>query len=331
MTILKNKILIIGGTGFVGSHLVEEAWTRGLDVHITSRTTSSLKYIKGIPLHNHKIDLFDEDAVRELISREKFDYIILCAGRSSGTSDELHRINSAFGGKLCKLIIEEKLEIKRVTYISCLSALGPADYDVRGHLTTDSTPRPMTEYARSKLQAEQLFRLYPVIPYTIVRPGLIYGPHDNKLLPLYKLIAKGWLPKIGRKNQSLSLIYVKDMASATLELTLRGRIFKTYHLAHPEKVTMSRFLSRIAYVLDVDVRSLPVSSFMLKTVATLSEFYSKLRKQKPVLTREKTQELLAYSWETNLTEMTTMGIVPKYGLHDGMKETIEWYLQEKLL
>jgi len=328
---LKNKILIIGGTGFVGSHLVEEAWTRGLDVHITSRKESSLQNVKGIPLHNHQIDIFNEDALRELISREKFDYIILSMGLAHGTSEELHRVNSAFGGKLCKLIIEERLEIKRLTYMSCLTAIGAADYDVRGRLSTDSTPRPMTEHAKSKLQAEQLFRLYPVIPYTIVRPGMIYGPRDLHRLPLYRLIAKGWLPNLGKEEQNLSLIYVKDVARATLEVTMRGRIFKTYHLAHPEKVTANKFLSTAAYILDVNARQLPISKFQLKLVAKINEIVSKLKNKKPYLTTESAKELIAFSWETDLSEINSMGFVPQYSLQDGLKETLEWYLHSNLL
>lgn len=328
---MKNKILIVGGTGFVGSHLVEEAWTRGLDVHITSREQSSLKYITGIPITNHRLDLFDEDAVRQLISEEKFDYIILSAGLAKGTSEELYRINSAFGGKLCKLLIEENLEIKRLTYISSLSALGPADYDVRGRLYTDSTPRPMTEYAKSKLQGEQLFRLYPVIPYTIVRPGMIYGPHDVRRLSLYRLINKGWIPKLGKEEQNLSLIYVKDMARATLELTLRGRIFKTYHLAHTEQVTAQRFLSTAAHVLDVNARQLPVNKSLLNLIASINEIVCKLRGKTPYLTRQNAKEMQAYSWEADLSEMISMGFEPQVNLSEGMKETIEWYLDSKLL
>jgi len=328
---VKNKILIIGGTGFVGSHLVEEAWTRGLDVHITSRKQSSLKYVTGIPITNHQIDLFDEDAVRALISTEQFDYIILSAGLAHGSSEDLHKVNSAFGGKLCKLLIEENLEIKRLTYISSLSALGPADYDVRGKLYTDSTPRPITEYAKSKLQGEQLFQLYPVLPYTIVRPGVIYGPHDEKRLPLYKLIAKGWIPKVGKEEQNLSVIYVKDMARATLEVTLRGRIFKTYHLAHHEPVTTQQFLSRIAYILDVNPKHLTINKSILGLAALLNEGYCKIRSKQPYLTRQNAKEMIAYSWEADLSELKAMGFETQYSLAVGMKETMEWYLQAKLL
>ncbi len=328
---MKNKILIIGGTGFVGSHLVEEAWTRGLDVHITSRSQSTLKYVTGIPLTNHQIDLFDEDAVRELISTERFDYIILSAGMTHGSPADLHRVNAAFGGKLCKLIIEENLEIKRITYISSLAAMGPADYDVRGKLYTDSTPRPITEYGKSKLQGEQLFRLYPVLPYTIVRPGMIYGPHDERRLPLYKLIANGWIPKVGNEEQHLSLIYVKDMARATLEVTLRGRIFKTYHITHHQTVTTQEYLSQVAHVLDVTPKQLPISKSLLSLAALVNEGYCKIRNKEPYLTRQSAKEMKAYSWEADISELTSMGFEAKYSLGEGLKETMEWYIDTKLL
>jgi len=136
---------------------------------------------------------------------------------------------------------------------------------------------------------------------------------------------------LGKEEQNLSLIYIKDVARATLEVTMRGRIFKTYHLAHPEKVTANKFLSTAAYILDVNARQLPISKFQLKLVAKINEIVSKLKNKEPYLTTESAKELIAFSWETDLSEINSMGFVPQYSLQDGLKETLEWYLHSNLL
>ncbi len=327
-----KKILIIGATGFIGSHLTEEAFSRGYEIHITSRASSSLEYLSSIPITNHRIDLFNEDALRSLISEQNFDYIIQNAGIYAGTSSsDYYKINASLIGKICKLLKEEKMWPKRLVYISSLAALGPADYDVRGAIHQDTFPRPLTTYGKSKLQGEELLNQFGAAPYMIIRPTAVFGPRDTAFLPIFRMVQRGFKIYPQSKNQELSFIYVKDLAAMTLDLMEQAPAYLAYNLSNPESITSRQFYEEIfpngKTRIDIE---LPLA--LLKLLANTQTVISKLFGSKtPILNREKIAELTAQSWRVDTESTDLLDIKPRYTFSEAIAETISWYKQQKLL
>src|SRR5205814_7864845 len=81
----------------------------------------------------------------------------------------------------------------------------------------DAEPRPVTQYGRSKLEAERaVLAAAGRMPVTVIRPPMIYGPRDRETLAFFTSVRNGVLPMTGDGLNTLSVIYVSDCASAVV-------------------------------------------------------------------------------------------------------------------
>src|SRR5205814_5185126 len=81
----------------------------------------------------------------------------------------------------------------------------------------DAEPRPVTQYGRSKLEAERaVLAAAGRMPVTVIRPPMIYGPRDRETLAFFTSVRNGVLPMTGTGLNTLSVIYVADCAAAVV-------------------------------------------------------------------------------------------------------------------
>src|SRR5581483_10128897 len=105
----------------------------------------------------------------------------------------------------------------------------------------DRDPRPLTEYGRSKLEAERVVRA--IVPdAVIVRPPVVYGPRDTDVFQLLYSISKGLVLEISGGERWFSAIYAGDLAQGLLAALrapqARGR---AYFLTHPKPASWTEF------------------------------------------------------------------------------------------
>lgn len=97
-------------------------------------------------------------------------------------------------------------------YMSSLAAFGPGAKNTSNPVELTSVPKPVTVYGKSKLAAEKFISEKSVVPYLIFRPTAVYGPGEKDILKAIKLMNNRVDFQIGRKEQYLTFIYVKDLA-----------------------------------------------------------------------------------------------------------------------
>src|SRR5690606_19493616 len=103
--------------------------------------------------------------------------------------------------------------LKRFVLVSSLAAIGPSADG--SPVPPDASPRPVTRYGRSKLEAERLaLGRKDEIPLTILRPPMIYGPRDNESFAFFQSVSRRFLPYLGNGQNTLSVIYAADAAGA---------------------------------------------------------------------------------------------------------------------
>ena len=220
---MKNKLLITGSNGFVGSFLVQKAIDAGYNVFAGVRKSSNTQYLQDPRINFFYYSFENEDNLRTQLRSHHFDYIILNAGITRAMDKETYfKVNAGYTRKFCKILIEENIIPKKLIFISSLAAYGPADYQKDQILDKHATPHPNTWYGESKLQAEQFISSYGNIPSLIFRPTAVYGPRDTDFVTVYKTIKSGIEPKIGLGNQFLSFIYVKDLGYSCNKITEFG-------------------------------------------------------------------------------------------------------------
>lgn len=327
-----EKILIIGGTGFIGQHLVNTALERGLNVHITYRNK---KRTATLPANvtKHEFEISNEDKIRQLIVDYSFDYIIQNIGITKAkSSNKYYAANANFVRKLGKILIEEHCIPKKLLFISSLSAYGPAEFSPTNIISDQFPPHPLTVYGKSKLQGEHFLIGLKKIPYLILRPTVVYGPGDKELFPILKLLNKGLGIHLGPKNQMLSFIYVKDLANLTITALLSEYEQKSYFVASNGAISTTNFYETIGSIFQKKIRHFSIPKSVLKGIARILHFIAMVTKKYPMLNSEKVEELTATSWECDVTQIEKdFEFVPLHTLKSGMKETVQWAKDEKLL
>ena len=121
----KQKILVTGATGFIGSFIVAEALDRGMEVWAATRRSSSRKYLQQPGINFIELDLGSEEKLKEQLSGYSFDYVVHAAGVTKClNSKEFFRTNTDGTKYLASVLIEMKMPIKRFVFVSSLSILG---------------------------------------------------------------------------------------------------------------------------------------------------------------------------------------------------------------
>jgi UDP-glucose 4-epimerase len=325
---MRERVLITGASGFVGYHLIEEALKNNLEVYAAVRKSSKLDHLKHLDIKYTSPQYSDVAALTHEIKDNGYSYIIHAAGITKARSqDEYNSINALYTLNLAKAAAGN---VKKFVFISSLAAMGPLN-SLNGLITADSAPAPVTAYGKSKLLAEQQLKTVAGLNYTILRPTAVYGPREKDIFIVLKQFAKGIEPYIGRTEQKLSFIYVKDLAAACIK-ALHTTVNGTYNLSD------GNFYDRYQLAdLSKDILKLKTIKFHLpvnfvRLIAGVSEKISSFSNKTPALNIEKLNELTAVNWACSIEEAKhDLGYYPAFDLKKGLTETLNWYKANKWL
>lgn len=329
---MRKRVLITGASGFVGYHLIAEALQNGLEVYAAIRPNSKIEHLSHFNINYTYLNYTSVDDLKKEIEDKEYNYIIHAAGITKAkTLADYTQINAEFSKNLALAASQVSVAIEKFVLVSSLAALGPIQ-DLTTLIQDNSLPNPVTNYGRSKLLAEQYLLKIPNLPLVIIRPTAVYGPREQDLYVIFKAINKGLDPYIGRFNQQLSFIYVKDLAKAlvnSLGLTSNkeaynitdGLAYNRYALADAAKLILEKKAFRI---------HLPIS--VVNGLAILMDRWYLYKKDTPVLNKEKMNELTAINWACDISKIQRdLNFVPQYNLKEGLSETLNWYKESKWL
>jgi len=323
-----NKSLVTGGSGFVGSHLVDRLVERGTRVRCLVRQSSKLRYLdhNDIELAYGALDdstdwdeaLADVDTIYHVagttFARRPGDYF---ATNHKGTETILAEA------------LKRRDQIKRFVYISSLAAVGPG-LDGRP-VDEDASPAPITPYGRSKLAAEEAVRaVSDLLRVTIVRPPAVYGPRDYGIFEFFKAVKGGLFPMIGRRDKRVSLVHARDLCEGIiLAGECEASIGRTYFISSEDDYSMRAVADLIAALMHKRAREIAIPKSLAYVVAILAEGAAAILRKPPVINRDKVTDLSQTSWSCSIERAKSeLGYMPKVQLEDGLRETIEWYKRE---
>jgi len=323
-----KKALITGGTGFVGSHLVESLISDGWEVHVLVRGSSSLE---NLPVSGwEKVDWNAFLEGKSGLDLSKIDVVYYLAGLTKTIDKyQFREVNYKLVDGFLKVL--EKGRFKgHFILLSSLAAVGPCPAD---HLRHENDQEiPVSYYGKSKLMGEQVVLSYlKKFPVTIMRPGAIYGPKEKDILELIKTLRFGISAAIG-PDIEVQLTHVADIVSGIRAVTENTECFgKKYFLNDSDIWSYKESMKVISKVLGKPHRlhiQLPIT--LGSALVNFIHLISKL-KGKPVspLTRDKFREVTAGSWIADSSLLTQdTGWKRQYDLESGMKHTIDWYREE---
>jgi nucleoside-diphosphate-sugar epimerase len=323
------RVLVTGGTGFLGSHLVEALVEEpGCEVFVLVRDPSKRRWLEGV------------DGVR-LLAGDLENVPVLPAGLScvyhlGGLTktlrpSEYYTVNRDGTANLLQALERQSGRL-RFVHLSSLAAVGPSSPG-RG-VSEDDEPRPVSPYGESKLEAEnEVLRYQDRFSVVLLRAAAVYGPRDEDFLEFFRWIRRGIKPILGRRK-ILSLLYVRDAVRACLMAGRPGRPSgEIFNIADPRAYgweDIGRVAAGVLGKKPIPIR-LPIWSAYLASVA--SEGVGRLLGGGNALFNvSKVKQMRAYGWVADVRKARReMRFETVFTLEQGLGETIAWYLWKGLL
>jgi len=333
------RACVTGGTGFVGSHLVDALLRRGDEVVCLVRNPQKAArlFTERAPL-TVRGDLTDESALHEACAGA--DVVFHLAGVTAARDRaEFLEINAEGTRRVLQAAADAAPSLQRFVYVSSLSAAGPAS---RGHpLTERAPPKPISNYGASKLAAEEAVRGGRV-PWNVVRPPAVYGPRDAELARAFKLARWGLAPVFGDGSQELSLVHVSDLVAALLAVVDSAASGATYFAAHPE-IVAQRELQRAIHAAVLRARGatagglrrpivVPLPSLVTRGALYVTGTAARLVGRPTVLSPDKGPEFLAEAWTCSSAALERdTGWRAEIPVAVGVEQTARWYHEHRWL
>ena len=328
---MQNKPIaaVTGANGFVGSHLVDYLLTQNFEVRCIVRKSSNLQWLEGKELKIFDCGLFDKEGLREAF--EGVNYIFHVAGVVKAKDESGYFKGNVEATKvLLEAAAEMKDKIKKFVVVSSQTVSGPAEKDKP--VTEEMTPNPLTTYARSKLQQEQLALSYKdKFPVTICRAPAIYGERDTEIFIYFQVFNRGLTTMIGFDKKELSLLHVVDLAQglylAAVSEKSNGEIYfisseKFYNWDEVGKITSK--------VLGKKALKIRIPHFLVFTIAAFAQFFAMFSSKPTTLNLEKAKDLVQSYWICDTSKaMRELSYRQKISVEDGIKRTCEWYKKMK--
>jgi uncharacterized protein YbjT (DUF2867 family) len=247
-------ILVTGGTGFVGGHVVHELRSRDLPVRCLVRDLRRGAKLTAWGCELTVGDMADPTSLRGAVAG--VDTVIHLVAIRQGRREQFQRIMVAGTREL--LAAAKAAGVRRFVH---MSALG----------TTEAT-KDLVPYYGAKWETEQQVQASG-IPYVIFRPSFVFGP-DGGILPTFVKLAKLMpvTPIIGSGRQRIQPIWADDLAKHFAEAVGRedvaGRVFE---LGGPDIVSWNEFWERLKRVRGIRRPSIHVPVGLMKVNALLTE------------------------------------------------------------
>jgi nucleoside-diphosphate-sugar epimerase len=328
-TKLSGKALVTGTSGFIGSHVRDALIANGADVVALVRSVSK----KNEATRAIVVDYEDADAVRRVIEEERPDYVFHVAGTTKGVRyDDFRRGNVVPTEHLTAALAAVHPGVKRFLYVSSLTAYGPSNL---GPPKREDDPRePVEYYGRSKLEAERVVEaLGDRIPWTIIRPGAVYGPAEVDLFNLFRAAKLGINLFYGNYAKQFSAVYVDDLVRAIIEGAVadetRGR---GYFICDGQVHTWGVMQGHIARAVGRRSWNLHLPSFLVPAVGLAGELLTAIDQRPRVLNRQKAIMDAQQAWVcSHEAAARDFGYRPSVDLAEGTRRAYAWYLENRWL
>jgi dihydroflavonol-4-reductase len=324
---LLSPVLITGASGFVGSHLAENLAQKNIEAKLLVRQTSRLPFSPSRKMKLCYGDVTDFESVQKAVRGVRCIYHL--AGVLRGSNFETYRTVNAEGTRNVCRAAEGQKSVRRLVYVSSLSAAGPSPVDSEINETIES--RPVSYYGQSKLLGETIVLSYQThFPVTILRPGAVYGPRDRDIFEYFKMVKRGLVLIAGGDSQKISFVHVLDLVDAILRAAHSPKaVGRVYFVSDGRSYNWCQFAENIGKTMGKTYLTIKVPVGFVKMLTGLGDLWIRISGKSmlpPVVSRDKMKEAQAPGWVcSNRRICRELGFKPKFDLEKGIQNTVDFY------
>jgi farnesol dehydrogenase len=322
-----KKVLLTGGSGFIGLHLVKILLDQGYRVNALYRNSENLESIKNENLSLFKGSLESKkDIKRAAIG---CDFIIHLAGVAKQWAKDpelFNRVN--IGGSKNLFDIALELGIKRVVNTSTAGTIPPST----DQPSNESTPREIDyffEYEASKAAVEKIALDYcdKGLEIITVNPCRVYGPGEigesnSTVLMMDKYLKGNWKFIPGSGEQYGSFVFVEDVAKGMILALEKGKTGQRYILGG-ENANYNQFFAIIDKVAGVHFKIYHIPLGLIAFVAKVFGFLANTFGLKPLIMPGVARKLF-YNWKASSEKAERELGYQFRSLEQGVSDTYSW-------
>jgi dTDP-glucose 4,6-dehydratase len=322
-----KKVLITGGAGFIGSHLVKEInSSRDWKIQVLDSLTyaGDLKNLKDAEIQSFlKVDIRDLNSLKKISSENTYDAIIHLAAESHvdrSIENPLAFVETNVNGtvNLLEIGLEQfKKNPKFIFYhVSTDEVFGDIPIEVDRKFDENTSYDPSSPYSASKAASDHFVRAYHRtygLPVLISNCSNNYGSHQypEKLIPVVvEKLSKGEkIPVYGKGENMRDWLHVRDHANAIITILERGTFGETYCVGGDNVISNIELVTKICNVYD-----------QLKRTKGSENLISFVEDRKG--------HDLKYAINAEKVDRD-LGWKPRVSFDLALKETVKWYLDQK--
>lgn len=323
---MRQRALITGATGFVGSHLAERLVSEGWQVRAMVRAGSDTSRLTALGAELRRGDLGDVEALRSAAGGVDVVYHLAATtfGRSEADFTEANVVGTQ---NLMQAVRTAEPRPRRIVYLSSYAACGPAD--ANGVRAMHETPAPLTAYGRTKLAGEAEVRAGDGFGATavIIRAPAVYGPGDRALLSYFRLVKWGLAPSPSGGAARIHVVYAPDLARALARAAVAPS--GTYAVAEPVEHSWEALVRAMSAALGRRPLRVSLPAPLVRAAAAATQAVGGLAGRSVPFNREKAEEMLAAAWVCDLDGSDVLlppeEVTP---LAEGIARTVAWYKRQ---
>lgn len=319
------RVLVTGATGFIGRHLCRHLAERGHRLRVLVRpTTSAARRARLGDVEVITGDVTVPDSLPAAV--DGCEAVVHLAGVIAAARRGIYDRVNAEGTRHIALACGGRA-LHRLVFVSSLAAQGPSPAG-QPHIHAGDE-HPVNDYGHSKLAAERILRDdFESLPTVVLRPGIVYGPHDPEMAAWARMARLRLLPVV--PGLQLSFVHVDDLCRLIADLVEPGaRPFGPFFVSDEPPIEMAALADLIERTMGAGpALRVPLSSALLGLVAPTIEKLSSLVGAGPLLART-LRELAGGGWACRSDEARAeLGFSPSRAFAPSFIETLAWYRRE---
>ena len=325
----RTKIVVTGSSGFIGKNLMDKLPRVMPSAEIVTLLRSGANRSDGVVA-----DYGDAASLMRIQALREANYVIHLAGITRGIREREFREGIIVPTKnLLEALCRTNKNLRRFVFASSHAAAGPSRC-LEHFKQEDEKPCPIESYGKCKLDAEYLIQSYGYsIPFTILKLGAVYGPHDVDFLNIYKMLRFRVNIYPGYRNNYVSYVFVSDAVQAIILSMLSDRAQnQVYFICNDHPAQWKDIHEAVIRSAQVKAVSVNLPYKVVLGLSYLGVIPALCLRRVPILNPQKLRLSSSPYWiASNLKAKQELGFSPFYSLEEGIQITYDWYKKMRLI